>query len=321
MNIFTNGFLAYHIEVKVSSGQAETVKKVVKEWQSDFRSNTVWPGFPESMIKKLTALSEVVHVDLEGPQSSVLIPLRMVHGVTGLTCTMSTVLGTGPVTKAIENSFEKWNMGLDNSRRLDDADSPIEFSFRDTKGDSSSLIIYPKTRTRYRASIGKFAQYPDHLILNRYNQGLSKLAGQVSIESGFVSFRPRELGRYDKIENYISLLPFTNQLILSSRHRIMEMFAKFAGINTGRSWPENLECLLDSNITLLASWLMRKMPSKAIVVFNRYQTGDTIFFVANQEPVVIEAPEGFGNESRAARLQGALLGLMLKRNSSPYLPV
>ncbi len=63
------------------------------------------------------------------------------------------------------------------------------------------------------------------------------------------------------------------------------------------------------------------MPSKAIVVFNRYQTGDTIFFVANQEPVVIEAPEGYGNESRAARLQGALLGLMLKRNSSPYLPV
>ena len=315
MSVYGNGFLAYHLEVGVALGRVNEVRAVVKEWKKVLRCEGTWPGFPDSMVERLGNIPGVTEVVCEGPQSSILIPLRMVHGLTGTACTMSTVLGTGAITRAIEDSLETWGLGLETSRRLADKDSPIEISFRDPTGKQTSLRLYPDSLRRYQCTVGQNENLPDHLILNRFNQGLRGLAEQVSANGGCVSLRPRKLGRYDHIEDYGSILRFTNHLVLSSRHDVMLQFARHVGIQTARGWPEDLEPLEAPALDKLAAWLVARMQPGAIVVFNRFDAGDSVFYREGYPAAVVDAPGGYGHESRAARIQGALLGRALQADS------
>ena len=273
------------------------------------------------MVERLSRVPDVVKVECEGPQSSVLIPLRMAHGIAGTACRMSTVLGTGPVTQAIVDSMQRWGIDLEITHQLDDADSPIEFSFRDPTGPNASLILYPVTRQRYRGAIGQLLELPDHLILNRYNNGLRDIAKEVSAHGGIVSFRPRELGRFDRIDDYISLLKFTTQLVISSRHGVLRAFAQRAGIDPGRRWPENLQTLEHTSLGRMATWMIERMHPRAVVVLHRYGAADSVFYCSDHPQVIVDAPEGYGTESRAARIQGALLGRALLGDSGISHPV
>ena len=116
---------------------------------------------------------------------------------------------------------------------------------------------------------------------------------------GLRSLRPRKLGRYDHIEDYGSILRFTNHLVLSSRHDVMLQFARHVDIQTARGWPEDLA----------------RMQPGAIVVFNRFDAGDSVFYREGYPAAVVDAPGGYGHESRAARIQGALLGRALQADS------
>jgi len=307
VSVFGNGFLAYHVEVYVDSGQTEPAKATVKQWQEEFRKDGKWPGFPNTIMDRLLQVPGVTDVVCEGPQSSVLIPLRMVKGMADIECRMTAVVGTGPVSKAIESCFKTWGIILDTTHRIIDADSPVELSFRDPQGAHTSLRLYPTLRRRYQSRIGEPETSTDHLILNRFNQGLRNLAVEVSSDGGFVSLRPRELGRYDNIVDYIDLLPITNQLVLSSRHGIVKQFARYAGFETPRGWPDNLESLEDITLNELASWLIARMPTGSTVLFHRHKSLDSAFY-GEGRTAYTTAPQGFGNESRAARIQGALLG-------------
>lgn len=312
MSVYGNGFVAYHVEVQVGPGQAETVKQEVAAWKQELRTEGTWPGFPDSLVLRLRGISGVVDVVAEGPQSAVLIPLRMVRGMTGLPCTLSAVLGTGAIADAITSALGRWGIGLEVAKRLPGADSPLEFSFRDPHGEHASLRLYPGSRTKYRAALKPAAQAPRYLVLNRFNAGLRKLAQRVAAEGGLVSLRPRELGRHDRIEDYVALLGLSSHLVLSTRHDVLRAFARHAGIAAGRGWPDNLRTFNDPALERLAAWLLARMPTGAIVVLHRYPGGDAAFWRGGSGPQLVLAPAGYDQASRAARIQGALLGAALQ---------
>lgn len=311
MSVYGNGFLAYHVEIRVSLGQAERVKRELGSSKQAFRDAATWPGFPGSLFERLHGIPGVVDVVAEGPQSAVLIPLRMIRGMTGMPCTLSTVLGTGPITAEIELALDRWGIGLEVAKRLRDADSPLEFSIRDPQGEQTSLRLYPASRAKYRTALKPAVQDPEYLLLNRFNVGLHRLAQQVVERGGLVSLRPREFGRHDRIEDYVVLLGQCTHLVLSTRHGVLREFARHAGIGLGRGWPENLQMLNDSGLERLAAWLLARMPAGAIVVFHRYSRGDSAFWCRQTGPQLVPAPAGYDQASRAARIQGALLGAAL----------
>lgn len=308
MTVYGNGFLAYHLEVRVAEGQASAIEAQVKAWQAEFRRHGTWPGFPDSLVEHLRALPRVESVVCEGPQSAVLIPLRMVRGLTGQPATLSTVLGTGPISQAVETQLAAWGIDIEVTKRLPDADMPLEFSFREPGGQSASLRLYPASRARYRAAITPPHVPPDHLVLNRFNQGLRDLAEQMAGRGGLVSFRPRELGRHDRLEDYLTLLPLTRQLVLSSRHGVIQQFARHANLTVPRGWPSNAAALAGQPARQLATWLLGQLPAEAILVFNHHPSGTSVFYRDTGDPVTVPAPAGYDAASRAARLQGALLG-------------
>lgn len=313
MTVYGNGFIAYHVEVGVTDGQAASVKAAVSAWKSELRQARTWPGFPGAMVERLRALPAVTEVACEGPQSAVLIPLRMVAGMIGIPVSMSSVLGTGPISHLVESDLECWGIRLESTKRLADADAPLEFSFREPGGHHESLRLYPASRAKYRAGIGSPAIPIDHLVLNRFNQSLRTLAEDVADRGGVVSFRPRELGRHDNIEDYISLLPFTAHLVLSTRHGVMRKLARHAGIALPRQWPGSISNMGDEASRHLVEWLFQELPETAIVVLHRYTAGDSAFYKRGHDPVVIPKPTGYDSASRAARIQGALLSTALAR--------
>ena len=314
MSTFGNGFLAYHIEVQVKPGCAQAVKTAVNQLRNECRAQAGWPGFPESMLTRLKGLPGVLDVRCEGPQSAVLIPLRMIQSLTRSTCRMSTTVGTGLIAQSIQRDLESWDIDLEPVKRLENADSPLEFSFRNSRGDSASLILYPCSRRRYQAGIQRQEEVPDQLVLNRYNQGLITLANDVASAGGVVSFRPRELGRHDRIEDWASLLTHTHHLTISSRHGAMKAFSTYEGIDTPRGWPETNANLHDPIFAALAEALTARMRPDAIVLLHRLSPGDTLFSTKDKDTIVIPAPKGYGNESRMARLQGALLAMTSQRD-------
>jgi len=307
---FADGFLAYHIDVGVDDGRAPDVARTIKGWKTAFRAQGTWPGFPQTMADQLSGLGGVTSVVCEGPQSSLLIPLRMVRGGTGADCQMSSVLGTGAVTDAIDDCLMRWGIAV-SGRRLDDVDSPIEISIREPGGQHESVRLYPASRNRYRSRLAAPETLPEQFLCNRFNKGIATLARAVATNGGLVSFRPRELGRHDRIEDSVSLLATTHHLILSSRHRVIQQFARQAGIRAASDWPASIEDLAGSSARALAQWLLAQMPQGAVVVLVRYPGNEACFYCDGLAPAVLPAPDSYGLESRAARIQGALLAQAL----------
>ena len=189
----------------------------------------------------------------------------------------------------------------------------MEFSIRDSNGSHESVRLYPASRLHFKSTLSATDSTPDYLCLNRYNQGLCQLAQSVAEKSGVVSLRLRQFGRYDKVEDYLKMFPFTKQLVLSTRHSVLRTLAHKADINLPRQWPHDANALHDEHGTRLANWLLAKMQPSGIVIFTLYPLHSTVFFHKDYQPVTLEAPSNIDSSSRAARLQGALLGNSMER--------
>ena len=313
MTVFGDGFLPYHIEVLAKPGAVGDIKDRIKAWKSRLREAHTYPGFPGSLVNELCQMTDVIDVKLEGPQSAVLIPLRMAKGITGNTCTMSAVLGTGPIAKQIAIALREWDIDLTVTKRISEGDSPLEFSIRDSNGAHESVRLYPVSRTRFKSTLSATDSTPDCLCLNRYNQGLCQLAQSVAQKSGVVSLRLRQFGRYDRVEDYLKMFPFTKQLVLSTRHSVLKTLAHKADIHLPKLWPHGANALHDEHGTLLANWLLDRMHPGGIVIFTLYPLHSTTFYHQDYQPVTLEAPSNIDTSSRAARLQGSLLGNSMGR--------
>lgn len=311
MTVFGDGFLAYHFDVHVAAGAMAQVKETLKGRERRFREEGTWPGFPRTLVEEVSRIPGVTGVEEEGPQSSILIPLRMVQGMAGIPCTLSTVVGTGPMADAVAHRLAEWDVRLSPSKQLEDVDSPVELTLREPSGAHASVRLYPAPRSRYRAKLSLPEPLPDHLVLNRVNEGLLALARRVAEGGGTVSLRIREFGRYDTVADYLPLLGLARHLVLSTRHGVVRTLAREAGVDLPRQWPAGCESLTDEHGSRLVSWLRGRMSVGGIVVLNTLENQETAFFRDGHEPVTIAAPIAAGDASRAARLQGALLGMVL----------
>ena len=320
MTIFGHGFLPYHIEVQAQPGSVGDIRDRVKALKARLREAGTYPGFPQSLVNDLRQVTGVIDVKQEGPQSAVLIPLRMAKGIAGETCELSAVLGTGPIAEQIEMVLREWDISLTVSKRISEGDSPLEFSIRDSNGAHESVRLYPISRSRFRSTLSGMASTPDHLILNRYNQGLYQLAQLVAGHGGVVSLRPRQFGQYDSVEDYLRMLPSTEQLVLSTRHSVLTTLARKAGFQPPRQWPHDVNALSDEHGTRLVASLFAQMPKGGIIVFTLYPQHSTVFYHQHYSPVTLEAPRNIDTGSRAARLQGSLLGhsLQLRQQRVPF---
>jgi hypothetical protein len=112
MTIFGDGFLPYHIEVQAQPGSVGDIRDRVKALKARLREAGTYPGFPQSLVNDLRQVTGVIDVKQEGPQSAVLIPLRMAKGITGEPCEISAVLGTGPIAEHIEIALKEWHINL-----------------------------------------------------------------------------------------------------------------------------------------------------------------------------------------------------------------
>lgn len=310
MMAFADGFLAYHVEVSTQAGCASQVARQIKEMKGELRSKGTWPGFPDTFVETIKDIDGVEEAVCEGPQSSLLIPLRMIKSKTGIGCTMSSVLGAGEVTEAIDQRLSAWGIQVAGTRK-DSVDSPIEVSVRELGGITESVRLYPASRTIYRQRTKNPAQLPEVLICNRVNNGIETLATAVSSGGGLVSVRPRDIGRYDNLEDYDRLLGVTHHLVLSSRHGVLKAFARHSGLSPKRHWSSHGADLSDAIAKQLAQWLLARMPGNSIVAFVGHPSNQTVFFCNDKQAAVVPAPDGYDSASRAARIQGALLARVL----------
>ncbi|MEE4382804.1 MAG: hypothetical protein V2J02_12465 [Pseudomonadales bacterium] len=294
-------------------GAVDDVREAVRAAFS--RAGGQWPGIRsvEQIVARLQAIPRVRRVVAEGPQSSVLIPLRMVRASVDAPVAMSTVLGTGPVADAIEAALQCHGIDLRSSRRLSDADSPFECSIREPGGAHRSLRLYPCSKARFAAGVSIEAAEIGHLVLNRVNKGLTDLATAVSTRGGEVSFRPHKVGRHDKVEDLLAVLPATTQLVLSTRDGVLQKVARALAVGPASRWKPAPETWVEDGGATLAEALLDRMRPGSLVLLHGHRDNGSVLFDGVAPPAHVAAPAWADGASRAARLQGALLGLRLVR--------
>lgn len=186
-------------------------------------------------------------------------------------------------------------------------------AFVTRKERQDSVRLYPVSRKRFRSAVPTREVVSDHLALNRLNQGLRTLAERTFENGGIVSLRTREFGRYDSVDDYLSVLRITKHLVLSTRHVILRAFARHAGIDLANQWPKATGDLSDPTARRLSRWLLRRMPIGGVVVLHLFGANAAGFYREGYDSIVVAPPPEAGSVSRAARLQGALLGADLLR--------
>lgn len=301
-----DGFLPYHFEINVRPDRALTVKEHIKSWKARFRDGSILASFPEGLMADIQALGGVSEVIAEGPQSSVLIPLRMIKAAKdGNECLMSSTVGTGAVAVSIRSALETWGIGLD-AKVIEDGDSPLEFSIRDGLV-SESLRMYPCSRTRFK----KRFQLPEggceRLIVNRCNQGLKKAMQAVFEQGGHCSLRMHNIDRHTKASDYIEMIPWANSVIISTRNRVLNQVAAAFEL---KNPLQRMAALAEALATIPAAKqaVERPIPTASrMITLIEDQTGLCHFYQSDQSFVTVKVPSGYDLSSRAARIQGAFL--------------
>lgn len=311
MTAFADGFLPLHIELGCAPGQTKAVATHLKALKAPLRAGTL-DTTPTGLLAALEAIPGVTRVDVEGPQSALLIPLRMLQ-TSGLVqeTTMSAIVGTGPIADRIAEDLASWGITL-QAQRLDSADSPLEFSVRDPDGASESVKLYPASRAHYRGRLTPPTTTPELLLLNRSNQGLLRLAADVRDAGGAVSLRIRAQGRFDDAEGLLRAIAHSDQVCVSARSGALRQVAKVLGLTTPRGWPgANPDDLWRETARRLAT---HEGGARTIALMPQGRPA-TMFCVADGEPQWFELSETFDPASRMARLQGAVAIAQLEEDA------
>jgi hypothetical protein len=300
--IIGDGFLPLHIEVLVQEGSLDSIYEEIKNWKKEFRNSSLSEDFPDKLKERILSFGEVLEFTLEGPQSSVIIPLRMIQSSgTQRTVSMSTVIGTGPVASMIRQYCQEWGIALD-AKIVEEGDSPLEFSIRDVIGNHRSLKMYLCSRTKFRKVYKMGNEDICGIIANRYNKGILETVKKASSSGATVSIRPHTLDRYTKPEDYLEMIPYADHLILSSRNGVLQKIASALGYKIDKDLVTTGPEMLNS----FSQELIALGNSNKVLVLNDSKTGENWFFTKNIEPSRIGKPGGYDDASRVSRIQGAM---------------
>ncbi len=318
MRVYAHGFLPWNIGVSVEPGCALHVKKRIEsDWKEKLRAPKGTDAFPDEIMAGIAAIPGVRSLHHTGPQSSLLIPLRMLRGLLPKSeVVFSAVLGTGPVAEGLSSRIADMGIVLSPSSTRTEGDSPLEFSIRDGRTESETLRLYPLSRKRYADATPMPDPLPDLFLTNRCNVGISRLARAVKEAGGTVCLRPREFGKHDSAQTLVQdLLPYAEQLVLSTRSGALRDVANALGLRVGGA-------LRDMPLRALGDAVFRVMRSPSpVLLLTEYGSNTVVLLRPNQEPL-IGGPDGCidGNSSCAARLHGAAAAL-LRTSETPVDPI
>ena len=297
--VFGDGFLPFHIELEVEAGAAPGVTSKLKAMEIRF----------EDLKQQLAAIEGVERVVFEGPQSAVLIVLRMAQALAGARARMSAALGDGPIGRAIETQLRAW--AIEGQLRAVRGDSPLEFSVRDPHGAFGSLRRYAGSRRGLRSGLkaNLHSPPPDALIVNRSNATLLSLASAVSSAGGMVSQRIRPLGRHDDPEQLRAMIARCHHLVFCSSGGLARALLRLLGLSAPRGWPK----ALDEHARILVEQLRELPGARRLVIFLHHNQREALFCAPGVPCVLarLSSPTDFA--AKTARLQGAALALSLLR--------
>ena len=306
-----DGFLAFQfvVQVKSDNPSGKHFKLIVdkmKALKSFVRENQSAGISPDQMIEAIHNAHPSADVVAEGAYSSIAIPLFMYHSLTTQSARLSGVLGAGPIADATLESVRSHGVEF-VGKVISDGDSPIELSIRDEFGNHKTIRLYPASRTKYRQTLKLSPVELNQtagFILTRYNKSRDNAFRRISEAGGFTSLRIAEPSRYVSLADYAELLPYSSQVIVSHRSKVLQLLAKHFRLNqssnkTGCDWTRRF----DEDTARLLACMRSQVPPTSLVIL--VLEDEVVISPSNGELFRCVAPDTYDHRSRAARIQGA----------------
>lgn len=311
--VYGDGFVPFHFSVTMDNAEGDKARfnqlvANVRGLESMLRKHGAGDDFPTGFQQILTTLPGVTAVFVEGPYSSIVIPLCMVRSLGNCPACLSGVLGKGVIADAIRAALQQRGV-LFTPHVVPAGDSPLEISIRDHAGNQKAVRLYAASRSAFRHTYrftDEHASRARGFILSRFNQGRAHALRTVYANEGFTSLRVSEPNRYVKLDDYLSLLPASCHVVVSYRAGVMRKLARHLEIPVrSRHWPQSF----DETTENLAHRLTERgdRPRLVALVFER-----EVALVAHGKPSLrLCPPAEYDSRSRAARVQGACASLAL----------
>lgn len=241
--ILADGQCQYAFHVETRAGQGESVRNALKGWKDKVR---VAKGFGvesiEELCGKVREISGVERVVPTGSRSALSLALRMACGLAGRVGGFACHIGKGVLSDAIRDGFRAWNIDFLPRKELE-GDMPAAFLVFDPNDHSEheTVTLYPLPRAGYKHRSDfepqEIAQ-ADGLLLNRVNEGVLDIARQAKVEGKPNCLRIHGYNRHVKFDDYRSLLPLVDHLVLDAGHNALRDTANGLGLTLPRGWPE-----------------------------------------------------------------------------------
>ncbi len=311
--VYGDGFVPFHFSVTVDNPESDAARfrrvvANVRGLESTLRKRGAGDDFPTGFQQILAALPGVTAVFVEGPYSSIVIPLCMVRSLGNCPACLSGVLGEGVIADAIRATLQQQGV-LFTPHVVSAGDSPLEISIRDHAGNQKAVRLYAASRSAFRHTYrftDEHASRAKGFILSRFNQGRAHALRTVCANEGFTSLRVSEPTRYVKLDDYLGLLPVSCHVVVSYRGGVMRKLARHLEIPVrSRHWPQSF----DETAEKLAHRLTDRGERLRLVamVFER----EVALVAQGKPPLRFCPPAKYDSRSRAARVQGACASLAL----------
>jgi len=302
-----DGFVPYYLAVDIQnpSGEGTLFRETIaaiKQLKTFVREGRQDELNPRTLSERLLQIPSVVSVVAEGAYSSIVIPLAMIGSLSNASVFLHGVVGSGPITDAIEDSLEAHGIEL-VPKRLTGGDSPVEISVRDAFGHQETLRFYPVSRTKYRQTflLNKTGlSSRTGFVLSRYNAGRAAAFLSVANVGGLTSLRIAESTRYVTLADYLSLLPHSIQTFGSHRDDVLKKLGRHLLPNNAKSdWTKQY----DPETSRVVQAIVDQTSHNGLVVV--ILETELVFAMRGFPQLRFRPPSNFDTRSRAARVQGA----------------
>jgi hypothetical protein len=304
--VLGDGFACVHIQVRAETAEFTHVVTAIKAMKDRLQRHGADTPFPEAFEQRLRSIRGVRSVVVEGPFSSILIPLHLARRFTDRPVHFHGALGQGPAAQHVRKLLA--TAGIDGHFALRDGDSPLEIEVSDDRGRRRITRLYlpRKLKHRFKLSAESLKEVRGFL-LSQYNAGRAAVAEQVRAAGGFTSLRVGEINRHVSATDYLGVLRHFHHVIVPQRDNVLRQVARAAGLKPPRGWPKGFDGLAAQ----LAEDLGRREGGPRLVVLVFHARREAVFCLPGEPPVCLRAPERFDTASRISRLQGACASLAL----------
>jgi hypothetical protein len=304
--VLGDGFACVHIQVRAETPRFTQVVAAIKGLQAHLRRHGADTPFPEGFEHRLRAIPGVRTVVVEGPFSSILIPLHVVRRFTDRPVHFHGALGQGPAAAHVRKVLAA--AGIDGRFALRDGDSPLEIEVSDDGGRRRIARLYLPKKLKHLFKLSdEELKGVRGFLLSQYNAGRAAVAARVRAAGGFTALRVGEINRHVGADDYLGVVRHFHHVLVPDRDGVMRQVARAAGLEPPRGWPRGFDALAGR----LAEHLGTRDGVPRLVVLIFHARKEAVFCLPGQPPVCVRAPARFDTASRISRLHGACAALAL----------